>query len=65
MVCTRRGIRIRGHGSREQLGGPYVSANFNTLDDAQLAGAHTLYLDGRAATWAPLHSAPDVDLFAA
>jgi hypothetical protein len=49
--CKHCGIHCFGRGHLEELGGDYVSINFNTLDDVDPAGVNVAYWDGRHDNW--------------
>jgi hypothetical protein len=49
--CKRCGIHCFGRGHLKELGGDYVSVNFNTLDDFDPAGAKVVHWDGRHNNW--------------
>jgi hypothetical protein len=49
--CRHCGIQCFGRGHLEQLGGDYVSVNFNALDGFDPLGAKVIYWDGRHDNW--------------
>jgi hypothetical protein len=49
--CKHCGIHCFGRGHLKELGGDYVSINFNTLDDVDPAGVNVAYWDGRHDNW--------------
>jgi hypothetical protein len=49
--CKHCGIHCFGRGHLKELGGDYVSVNFNTLDDFDPAGVKVVYWDGRHDNW--------------
>lgn len=49
--CKHCGITCFGKGHLEQLGGDYVSVNFNTLEGVELAEIPTKHWDGRHDNW--------------
>jgi hypothetical protein len=49
--CKQCGIHCFGRGHLEQLGGDYVSVNFNCLDDIDLRDVKVIHWDGRHNNW--------------
>jgi hypothetical protein len=49
--CRTCGVTCFGRGSLEQLGGDYVSVNFNALDDVDPIDVKVTYWDGRHNNW--------------
>src|SRR5579859_6078065 len=49
--CKHCGIHCFARGHLKELGGDYVSVNFNTLDDFDPAAAKVVYWDGRHDNW--------------
>ena len=43
----KHGVHCFGRGHLKELGGDYVSVNFNTLDHRDLTDASVVYWDGR------------------
>jgi hypothetical protein len=57
--CTTCGIHCYGRGNLPELGGDYVSVNFNCLDGVDPAELTVTYFDGRHNNWeAGLRSTP-------
>ncbi len=50
--CKQCGIHCFGTGHLEQLGGDFVSVNFNCLDDFDPLETNVTYWDGRHNNWA-------------
>ena len=50
--CGTCGVHCFARGHLEQLGGDYVSINFNCLDDLDLRDVAITHWDGRHNTWA-------------
>jgi hypothetical protein len=50
--CKSCGISCFGRGYLEEIGGAYVSVNFNALDDIDPADVKVTYWDGRHNNWA-------------
>jgi hypothetical protein len=53
--CKHCGVHCFGRGHLKELGGDYVSVNFNTLDDFDPRDAKVVYWDGRHDNW---HAGP-------
>jgi hypothetical protein len=53
--CKHCGVHCFGRGHLKELGGDYVSVNFNTLDGYDPADAKVVYWDGRHDNW---HAGP-------
>jgi hypothetical protein len=53
--CKHCGVHCFGRGHLKELGGDYVSVNFNTLDDYDPIDASVVYWDGRHDNW---HAGP-------
>lgn len=49
--CKTCGITCYSRGYLEQLGGDYVSVNFDTLDDLDPSQVKAIYWDGRHDNW--------------
>jgi hypothetical protein len=49
--CKQCGIHCFGRGHLEQLGGDYVSVNFNCLDDIDMRDVKLIHWDGRHNNW--------------
>jgi hypothetical protein len=49
--CKNCGVHCFGRGHLPQLGGDYVSVNFNCLDDIDLRDVSVVYFDGRHNNW--------------
>ena len=49
--CTRCGVHCFGRGYLAEVGGDYVSVNFNCLDDVELGDVKLTYWDGRHDNW--------------
>jgi hypothetical protein len=49
--CKECGVHCFGRGHLEQLGGDYVSVNFNCLDDIDLREVDLVFWDGRHNNW--------------
>ena len=49
--CKRCGIHCFGRGHLKELGGDYVSVNYNTLDDVDPIHVNVVYWDGRHNNW--------------
>jgi hypothetical protein len=49
--CRRCGVQCFGRGHLAEVGGDYVSVNFNCLDDVELADVEVSYWDGRHDNW--------------
>lgn len=49
--CPDCGVMVYGRADIPELGGPIVSINVRTFDDAPLEGSSVVYLDGRNNTW--------------
>jgi hypothetical protein len=49
--CKNCGIPCFGRGHLEQVGGDYVSVNFNCLDDIDLRDVSLVFWDGRHNNW--------------
>ncbi len=49
--CKHCGVHCFGRGHLEQLGGDFVSVNFNTLDGFDSLDAKVVYWDGRHDNW--------------
>jgi hypothetical protein len=49
--CTSCGVHCFGRGHLEQLGGDYVSVNFNCLDDIDVRDLSLVFWDGRHNNW--------------
>ena len=49
--CKHCGVQCFGRGHLKELGGDYVSVNFNTLDDYDPGEAKVVYWDGRHDNW--------------
>lgn len=49
--CKTCGITVFGRGSLPQLGGAYVSVNYNCLDNVELGDIQVRYFDGRHNNW--------------
>jgi hypothetical protein len=49
--CKTCGVSCFGRGHLEQIGGEYVSVNFNALDDVDPANVKVTYWDGRHNNW--------------
>lgn len=64
--CSRCGVYCFGSGDLPQLGGAFVSVNWNTFDDVDLGTLAVLHWDGRHDNWMagprptpwPIHAAP-------
>ena len=50
--CSNCGVHCFARGHLEQLGGDYVSINFNCLDDIDLRDVAITHWDGRHNNWA-------------
>ena len=50
--CKRCGIHCFSRGSLPELGGAYVSVNYNCLDGVELRDLPVIYWDGRHNNWA-------------
>ncbi|HEX3903817.1 MAG TPA: GFA family protein [Polyangia bacterium] len=53
--CKQCGIHCFGRGSLPELGGAYVSVNYNCLEGVELADLKVIYWDGRHNNW---HAGP-------
>lgn len=53
--CTTCGVHIYGDGHLAELGGDFVSVNFQTLDDVDPRDVTVMYWDGRHDNW---HAGP-------
>jgi hypothetical protein len=53
--CKHCGVHCFGAGHLAELGGDYVSINFNTLDDVDPLDVKAIYWDGRHDNW---HAGP-------
>ena len=51
--CKHCGVHCYGKGHLEELGGDFVSVNFNCLDQFDLARTSITYWDGRHDNWKP------------
>jgi hypothetical protein len=49
--CKHCGVHCFGRGHLKELGGDYVSINFNTLDDIDVGSLKVGYWDGRHNNW--------------
>jgi hypothetical protein len=49
--CKHCGIHCFGRGHLAEVGGDYVSVNFNCLDDVELGDVRVSYWDGRHNNW--------------
>jgi len=49
--CATCGVFCFGRGYLEQLGGAYVSINFNCLDDLEISDVAVTHWDGRHDNW--------------
>lgn len=49
--CKTCGVHVFGKGHLEQIGGDFVSINFNTLDDIDPIDVKVTYWDGRNDNW--------------
>jgi hypothetical protein len=49
--CTRCGVHCFARGHLAQLGGDYVSVNFNCIDDLDLRDVAVKHWDGRNNNW--------------
>jgi hypothetical protein len=49
--CKTCGIHCFGRGHLPEVGGDYVSINYNCLDDVELVGLKTTHWDGRHNNW--------------
>ena len=49
--CKTCGITCYSRGYLEEVGGDYVSVNFNTLDDVDPSQVKVIYWDGRHNNW--------------
>ena len=49
--CKSCGVSCFGRGYLEQVGGDYVSVNFNALDDVDPATVNVVHWDGRHDNW--------------
>ena len=49
--CKDCGVSCYSRGYLEQIGGDYVSVNFNALDDVDPATVNVVYWDGRHNNW--------------
>jgi hypothetical protein len=49
--CKHCGVHCFARGHLEQLGGDYVSVNFNSLDDIDPANVKIVHWDGRHNNW--------------
>jgi hypothetical protein len=49
--CKRCGIHCFGHGHLKELGGDFVSINYNSLDDVDPLDVNVAYWDGRHDNW--------------
>jgi hypothetical protein len=57
--CTSCGVYVYGAGDIPEIGGAFVSVNFQTLDDIDLRDVSVMYWDGRHDNWqAGLRSEP-------
>ncbi len=50
--CKRCGIHCFGRGELAELGGAFVSVNYNCLDGVELGSVPVIYWDGRHDNWA-------------
>jgi hypothetical protein len=50
--CKRCGIHCFARGNLAELGGAYVSVNYNCLDGVELGDLPVIYWDGRHNNWA-------------
>jgi hypothetical protein len=53
--CKHCGVHCFGRGSLPELGGAYVSVNYNCLDGVELGDLNVIYWDGRHNNW---HAGP-------
>ncbi len=53
--CKQCGVQCFGRGHLKELGGDYVSVNFNTLDDVDPSDIKVVHWDGRHNNW---HAGP-------
>lgn len=51
LFCTCCGVYLYGTGDIPELGGAFVSVNFQTLDDIDLRDVSVMYWDGRHDNW--------------
>ena len=49
--CKTCGVHLFGRGHLAELGGDFVSVNFNTLDNLDLRDVPVVYWDGRHNNW--------------
>ena len=49
--CRHCGVHCFGRGYLEQLGGDYVSVNYNCLDEVDPASLKVMHFDGRHDNW--------------
>jgi hypothetical protein len=49
--CKHCGVQCFGRGFLAEVGGDYVSVNFNCLDDVELGEVKVTYWDGRHDNW--------------
>jgi len=49
--CKRCGVHCFGRGSLPELGGAYVSVNYNCLDGVEVSDLKVVYWDGRHDNW--------------
>ena len=49
--CKLCGIHVFGRGHLKELGGDFVSVNFNALDDLDVSQLTVTYWDGRHDNW--------------
>lgn len=49
--CKTCGVHCFGRGHLKELGGDFVSVNFNCFDDLELSTVKTTYWDGRHDNW--------------
>jgi hypothetical protein len=51
VFCKTCGIHCFGHGHVKEIGGDFVSVNYNTLDDVDPIDVKITYWDGRHNNW--------------
>jgi hypothetical protein len=51
VFCKHCGVHCYGHGHIPELGGEFVSINYNTLDDVDPSEVNVVYWDGRHDNW--------------
>jgi hypothetical protein len=50
-LCKHCGVHCFARGNLPQLGGAYVSVNYNCLDGVELSDLNVIYWDGRHNNW--------------